>query len=633
MTKRYMAPETRRKIDDAAPKGTRHQIAKEIAYSLTGDGYSVNEIYAILRAKFEPDVTDKELWDVASWQGNNQAQPSKPSGGSNNTSTWRTIPPKKPVENKRSPEDQIAWWFGERTATVESVIAASQHAIPSESREMMRSFFELLYSETEPVNIVCQFKIPEDKPDKANPQGGGKTLSAKEWAAWSVEKGVPHREAGAWIRMNPCKAVGSGVDGAITDADITAFRYVLLESDSLPLETQLALYLKLQLPIALIVSSGGKSVHAWVKVEQPDYESYKKTSERIIKALEPFGFDKGNKNPSRLSRLPGATRKIGATGDGFQRLLYIKTSHPAFDAAALEAFEKSLTVPLIEKDRPLAPIFTAALTRYEELIANQGRLGVPTGIADFDRDAGGMKKKQMMVIAAETNGGKTSLAINMINGALQAGHGVALFTLEMDKDEILDLLVAMNCRVNRNSFNTGVFQSGETDRIVAYGSRMAALKLWIFDDATLTVEQIDAHLDQLGDLVDMFVVDYAQIVSPKDERAPREQQVAQIARDLKASAKRRQKPCIVLSQLNDEGKLRESRVLSHEAHIVAVLQTEENLMKMMIQKGRSIPRRTYELYYQPEYCKLASAARVAQEDVPKINSKPYPNSNPRRKEE
>ena len=117
--------------------------------------------------------------------------------------------------------------------------------------------------------------------------------------------------------MNPLDGRG------IADTNITAFRYALLESDALPMELQLALFARLPLPIAAVLSSGGRSYHAWVRVDAADAATYRKIVSRLLQMLAQFAVDAKNKNPSRLSRLPGAKRIIGAVGDGVQRLLYL----------------------------------------------------------------------------------------------------------------------------------------------------------------------------------------------------------------------------------------------------------------------------------------------------------------------
>jgi RecA-family ATPase len=89
------------------------------------------------------------------------------------------------------------------------------------------------------------------------------------------------------------------------------------------MDLQLSLLARLPLPINAILTSGGKSVHAWVRVNCKTVETYRTKVNELLALLKSFGIDQSNKNPSRLSRLPGAARKIGAGEDGRQRLLYL----------------------------------------------------------------------------------------------------------------------------------------------------------------------------------------------------------------------------------------------------------------------------------------------------------------------
>ena len=157
---------------------------------------------------------------------------------------------------------------------------------------------------------------------KLVPTGYGTTRASAEWVArWTERRVVPQGEAGCWIRLNPTDGTG------ISDANITAFRVALIEFDEVPLETQLAFFAKIRLPIAALVMSGGKSLHAWVRIGAPDAATYKALVGELYSALGRFGIDPANKNPSRLARLPGARRRdAGARGDGIQKLLYLNPS-------------------------------------------------------------------------------------------------------------------------------------------------------------------------------------------------------------------------------------------------------------------------------------------------------------------
>lgn len=110
--------------------------------------------------------------------------------------------------------------------------------------------------------------------------------------------------AGAWIRFNPLDGKG------VKNENVTDFRYALVESDSMPIEQQNSVMRELEFPIAVLVYSGGKSIHAIVKIDAPNYEEYRKRVDYLYKVCQKNGLeiDKNNRNPSRLSRLPGVER-------------------------------------------------------------------------------------------------------------------------------------------------------------------------------------------------------------------------------------------------------------------------------------------------------------------------------------
>jgi hypothetical protein len=176
-----------------------------------------------------------------------------------------------------------------------------------------------LYAPGELVNFVteCETAIEKSGEVKARPVGRGITLERDALVARFENGGSDTGQGGAWLRMNPLDGRG------VADVNVTAFRFALLESDKLPVELQLALFAKLPLPVAAVIGSGGRSVHAWVRVEALDASEYRATVAEMLAILARFGVDGKNKNPSRLSRLPGARREIGAAGDGIQRLLYL----------------------------------------------------------------------------------------------------------------------------------------------------------------------------------------------------------------------------------------------------------------------------------------------------------------------
>lgn len=602
-------PKTSQKLITPTPLGTRHTTAIGIALDLIGNGLSNTAVFETLRRKYDASVTDKELHGIVAW-----AETKNPSAsvhrGNGHHATPLTSKPKNPIEHTR-------WWLSGRAMNQEDFVSASQLIIPESRSEQLRCVLELLYEGSENLNIVCDFIETEGK---ANPKGAGRILTRDGWVSYLINKGVPQRQAGAWFRPNPCKDKGSGAAGAIMDSDVTSHRFLLLESDVLPLEQQLMLFSKLKLPISAVLLSGGLSAHAWVRIGAKNADEYAERARRIVSSLALFGIDQANKNPSRLSRLPGAIRVIGARGDGVQKLLWLNPGKTDLTETDLELFESTMEFPALE-DKPFKHVVLEALARYEELWANRGKNGVPTGFADFDRDTGGLKAGHMISISAETGSGKSTVALNMANAALRANKGVALFTLEMDNADIADVMFSMNCMIDRNKFNTGEFSEQDMQMMVSQAGMLSNLPFWSCEDSLMTVDQIRKRVLQLKREfnIELVIVDYVQIVSTDEKSIPREQQVAAIARGLRAVAKDAKVPMVVLSQLNDEGRLRESRVIGHESHTVVFLENKEKEGKIIfhVTKGRRIQKKSYSLYYKPKHSLVKSESKISDDDIPK----------------
>ena len=177
--------------------------------------------------------------------------------------------------------------------------------------EQLIKYLQTLFKDNEYVGYVSN-DVWQDSEGKYMPSKGCYDRTAGELID-SLKKypddlgatiGDWKKECGAWIRFNP-------VDGkGVKNENVTRFDYALVESDDMPLSEQDALYRKFELPIACLVSSGGKSIHAIVKVEAKNAEEYRKRVDFLYDFLEKHGLkiDKQNRNPSRLSRMPGVTR-------------------------------------------------------------------------------------------------------------------------------------------------------------------------------------------------------------------------------------------------------------------------------------------------------------------------------------
>lgn len=211
-------------------------------------------------------------------------------------------------------------WDSEIFYEGEGSITSYQEGIPfSEPKEWdpvkeITKFLELLFDSSENVGYVTStYKITEkDGSVSYRPTKGNSDRTAGELTSLlnnckgdiGAVLGDYKPEAGAWVRINPLD--GNGV----ADINVTDYRYVLVESDSLPLERQNALIRELELPVVTLTYTGGKSLHAVVRIEASSREEYKKRVAYLFEICRKNGLevDKSCKNPSRLSRLPGVMR-------------------------------------------------------------------------------------------------------------------------------------------------------------------------------------------------------------------------------------------------------------------------------------------------------------------------------------
>lgn len=606
----FIPQKTAEKLAEVQPVGGRHHAALQIAMSLIGNGFSPTAVFVQLREKFPPEKTDKELQDIISYAVSKNPTPSG-LGGPTGAARVAWAPKAPPEVKRKTPIEQAAWWLNGFELSIEQFSEQSQLKIPEARLNALRFFLEMLYLGAENLNVVCKFG---EREGKAFPEGPGRILSRDKWIEYLSTDGVPDSKAGAWYRPNPVNAQGSGASGAVTDADVAAHRFLLLESDSLPLLAQFALFSKIKLPIAAAYMSGGISVHCLVRLDCENAADFEKKARRIMAALEPFGIDQCNKNPSRLSRLPSAKRIIGGVNGGIQKLLQLNPGVKAATEKDLTELEDSLLVPVIE-DRPFRRVVIDAIGRYEEMMVNKGKLGVPTGFSKFDRVSGGLKPGGYTLIAASTGVGKSTIALNMINSALRSGVGVVLFTLEMSRDDIADMMFSMNCHVDRNLFNTGEFTERDLTHMVTGSSRMKDLPFWLDDDPDTSMKTIRRRVLSLraDNRVGLAVVDYAQLVQADSVADGREQAVASVALGLRLLSRQANIPMIVLSQLNDDGKIRESRKLSHEAATVFRM-VRNNLsdpkIVLHVDKGRKIPSTPINLVLRAEHCLILEESPI-----------------------
>ena len=173
----------------------------------------------------------------------------------------------------------------------------------------LSTYLEILFDSDENVGYVTRSWVKEGKhlPTKGCcDRTAGQLIQELQKCNGDIGRvlGDYNPEAGAWIRFNPLDGKGG------KNENVVDWRYALVESDSMDLAQQNAIIRELELPVACLVYSGGKSIHAIVHIDAADYHEYRKRVDYLYTICKKNGLevDQQNKNPSRLSRMPGVTR-------------------------------------------------------------------------------------------------------------------------------------------------------------------------------------------------------------------------------------------------------------------------------------------------------------------------------------
>ena len=243
---------------------------------------------------------------------------------------------------------------------------------------------------------------------------------------------------------------------------------------------------------------------------------------------------------------------------------------------------------LLAEDRVkagLIPVKDIVRDNFERLekIFKEGKsiTGIPTGYVELDKLTSGLQPSELLILAARPSQGKTALALNLAeNIAIRAGQPVAIFSLEMSKESLLQRLVASVAQIDAHKFRTGHLSrtdwTGMTDAL----GTISNAPLWVDDAGSISVLEIGAKARRLkrDKGLSLLIVDYLQLITARGRFGNRQEEVASISRGLKGLAKELQIPVLVLSQLTraperDErgpqlSDLRESGAIEQDADVV-----------------------------------------------------------------
>jgi replicative DNA helicase len=209
---------------------------------------------------------------------------------------------------------------------------------------------------------------------------------------------------------------------------------------------------------------------------------------------------------------------------------------------------------------PIGPLFQEAIEHIEALEANGSEItGLSTGFRDLDKKLAGLQKANLVVIAARPSMGKSALTINIATFVAGTGKTVAIFSLEMAKEEVVQRILSSVGKVESSKLRTGQL-GNQWDRLVAAANRMYKTPIYVDDSSVVTVTDIRAKCRRLKRIkgLDLVVVDYLQLMQGSS-RENRQQEIAEISRGLKNLARELEVPIIAVSQLNRSVEQREDR--------------------------------------------------------------------------
>ena len=267
--------------------------------------------------------------------------------------------------------------------------------------------------------------------------------------------------------------------------------------------------------------------------------------------------------------------------------------------------------------------------------------GLPTGFRDLDKITTGLHPDQLIILAARPAVGKTAFVLNIVqNVGTKQNKAVAVFSLEMGAESLVDRMLAAEGMIDSHALRTGQLTEQDWNNVMIAQGALAEAPIYIDDTPGIKITEIRARSRKLSQEVEgglgLIVIDYLQLISgPANSRESRQQEVSDISRQLKILAKELKVPVIALSQLSrgveqrqDKrpvlSDIRESGSIEQDADIVAFLYRddyyrkeseesenaiEDNTIEVILEKNRAGARGTVKLLFQKEYNKFSSIAQ------------------------
>jgi replicative DNA helicase len=281
-------------------------------------------------------------------------------------------------------------------------------------------------------------------------------------------------------------------------------------------------------------------------------------------------------------------------------------------------------------------VLGAAIDRLDLLHASQGQLtGLSTGYADLDRMTAGLQPGDLIVVAGRPSMGKTTFALNIAeNAAIAFNKPVAVFSMEMSREQLAFRMISSLGRVDQGHMRTGMFGDEDWARINGAIAQMKNAPMYIDDSGALNPTEVRARArrlardtEKLGGL-GLIVVDYLQLMQVPGNKENRATEISEISRSLKALAKELKVPLIALSQLNrgveqrtDKkpvmSDLRESGAIEQDADLIMMIYREEvyepdtprkGIADIIVAKQRNGPTGEVHLTFLGKYTRFENLA-------------------------
>ena len=279
---------------------------------------------------------------------------------------------------------------------------------------------------------------------------------------------------------------------------------------------------------------------------------------------------------------------------------------------------------------PIKDVVIEALEHIEQSSRMKGSVtGLPTGFTDLDVKTSGFHGSELILVAARPAMGKTAFVLNIAQYmAFRKNITVAIFSLEMPKEQLVNRLFSLESHVDSQKIRTGNLEDGDWENLIESAGVIGKSNLIIDDTGGITVSELRSKCRKykLEHNLGIIIIDYLQLMSGGKRTESRQNEVSEISRSLKALARELDVPIIALSQLSRavEGRedkrpmlsdLRESGAIEQDADVVMFLYRDEyynkdsdkkGIAEVIISKQRSGATGTVELVWLPQYTKFAN---------------------------